>query len=220
MERYLYGEDGRIHRSGSSVTYVDNIDNYGVGGFTYTQVQTTDPKGHIVIESDNIKTITPNFRFPTELRKSLGRVVNIEPSSCNSLMARIEVETAYPMTLKDLVEGAPVSRSDCTSCKRIIFSGPCTILIYQIYGADQDKKVIVRCTDTEKFDWRKGALMALLKSKISKGDWKRFTKRYHKHPNKEYNAAEALLRYMSDDECIDGYLAWAKEAWKEAKSQK
>lgn len=90
---------------------------------------------------------------------------------------------------------------------KVIFNGPATILIVN------DKKTVVKCTKSEKFDWEKGALMVMLKHKLPKSKWQEFTKQYHDTPSKEKKAAEAILRYELGNKLFDIYMAKAKQAW-------
>lgn len=73
--------------------------------------------------------------------------------------------------------------------KKLIFSGPCTILEFS-----DGSKSIVRCTKSEKFDHEKGVMMAYLKHVLPSHKWKAFTKQYHDMGTKEKIAAEALIR--------------------------
>ena len=73
--------------------------------------------------------------------------------------------------------------------KKLIFSGPCTILEFS-----DGSKSIVRCTKSEKFDSEKGVMMAYLKHMLPRSKWKSLTKQYHSTPKKEKAAAEALIR--------------------------
>lgn len=73
--------------------------------------------------------------------------------------------------------------------KKLIFSGPCTILEFS-----NGSKSIVRCTKSEKFDHEKGVMMAYLKHMLPSDKWKALTEQYHSTPKKEKAAAEALIR--------------------------
>lgn len=163
---------------------------------------------------DEIGEIASNgVPFRARPDEPLGRVTAINHMSDRPEIT-LEVETLYPHKLMELMKREIHPMNDTM---RIIYSGPCTILIWKDWESYRDKKVIVRCTDTEKFDWRKGALMALIKARFSTDDWKAFANRYHDHPNKEHNAAEAILRYEMGDDVVDWYISKAKEAWKASK---
>lgn len=131
-------------------------------------------------------------------------------------VCRFVIETTRPDIFGQMVDRIIVPNM-VSHISRIIFSGPCTILFIKDCKSCQTIKTIVRCTESEKFDWKKGAMMALLKYRMPKEDWKDFVERYHEHPKKEAEAAEVLLRYMMGDEQFDGYISWAKETWKECK---
>lgn len=97
---------------------------------------------------------------------------------------------------------------------KFIYSGPATIFL------DGNKKTVVKCSDTEKFDWRKGALMAMLKATLSAKQWHEFVKYFHENPAKEKGAAEGILVERLGPDATKSLLKEAKKAWKESKSQK
>lgn len=95
---------------------------------------------------------------------------------------------------------------------KVIYSGPCTILFDQ-----NGHKTIVRCTETEKFDHEKGAMMAFLKRYLSKEQWKTFVSSYWDHPRKEKTAARALILVMFGRDVHDKLIKVADEAWERSK---
>lgn len=163
------------------------------------------------LSSDNIGNL---FFRVNSLENSAICVNQIDRNSAG--VYTFTIQTTEPEVLARMIE-SNIVQHPVSHISRIIFSGPCTILFISNYNSDDTTKTIVRCTESEKFDWKKGAMMALLKYRMHKKDWKDFVERYHEHPKKEAEAAEVLLRYMMGDEQFDSYISWAKETWKECK---
>lgn len=88
---------------------------------------------------------------------------------------------------------------------KIIFSGPCTVLFV---GGE---KTVVRC-EGEKFDHKKGAMMAFLKYALPKDQWNRLLRTYQARPKKEAEAAEALIRIQYGNKVYDRLIDALNEA--------
>lgn len=123
-----------------------------------------------------------------------------------------DLNPACPPNLIRQVMNTKYGVQSKTNRMEFIFSGPATIFFCG------EKKVVVKCSEKDTYDFGKGATMAMLKMFTTKKFYKEFKKHYNYGMYHSWFAAEGILLYKLGEEMLKFYNELAVKGW--AKSQK